>query len=220
MDPYLEGARWPGFHHDLATEVKRQLMPRLLPGYYADTATYFLVVSYDDVVIAEVMPHPMPHSLVEIRSLEKRSLVAAIEFLSPTNKKGEGRKQYLRKRSQILQSSAHLVEIDLLRKGRRVPLKGKVPPAAYFVLLSRAEERPDVEVWPIALNQLLPTVPVPLLKGDADVLLDLQQAVTAVYDLARYDLILRYDRAPDVPLTRRESAWAQELLPRADTAQS
>lgn len=51
MDPYLEGIRWPGFHHDLATAVKYQLLPQLEPKYYADTATYFLLDSEEDVAI-------------------------------------------------------------------------------------------------------------------------------------------------------------------------
>jgi hypothetical protein len=246
MDPYLEGIRWPGFHHDLATEIKRQLVPKLRPKYYADTATYFLLDSEDDVAIGEnlypdvdvfdrggggfpgtqlgtgtatapvrlqlALPHPMPHSRVEIRDLANRKLVTGIEFLSPTNKKGAGRKQYLRKRKRLLKSSAHLIEIDLLRRGRRLPLRGDVPHAVYFILLSRAEERPDVEVWPLALLDTLPTIPVPLLHGDADVTLDLQQAVTSVYDLSAYDDLIRYQDPPDVPFTPSEAVWAAPCL--------
>lgn len=35
MDPYLEGYLWPDFHHRLATEISRQLTPRLRPRYVA-----------------------------------------------------------------------------------------------------------------------------------------------------------------------------------------
>jgi hypothetical protein len=37
MDPYLEDSEiWPGFHHSLAVELKRQLNQRIGPKYYAD----------------------------------------------------------------------------------------------------------------------------------------------------------------------------------------
>ncbi len=35
MDPYLESYLWPDVHHRLATEICRQLMPRLMPRYVA-----------------------------------------------------------------------------------------------------------------------------------------------------------------------------------------
>ncbi len=71
-------------------------------------------------------------------------------------------------------------------------LRQPLPPAPYFVLLSRAEARPLTDVWPVELWQPLPTVPVPLLPGDADVPLDLQAALTSVYDGFGYDLAIDY----------------------------
>ena len=57
---------------------------------------------------------------LEIRDRRNRELVAVVELLSPVNKKsGPYRAQYLTKRSEILASPAHLVEIDLLRDGLR-----------------------------------------------------------------------------------------------------
>src|SRR5262249_29865603 len=50
---------------------------------------------------------------------EQRRLVTTIEVLSPANKTpgAHGRKLYLRKQREILESQVHLVEIDLLRAG-------------------------------------------------------------------------------------------------------
>ena len=45
-----------------------------------------------------------PHYWVEIRDVKRRKLVTAIEILSPFNKRGEGRVEYLRKRAAILKS--------------------------------------------------------------------------------------------------------------------
>jgi predicted NAD/FAD-dependent oxidoreductase len=68
------------------------------------------------------------------------------------------------------------------------------------------------EVWPIQIGEPLPTVAVPLLKGDADVPLDLQAALTTVYDAGGFDLVIDYREPPDVELSVEESAWLDELL--------
>lgn len=159
-----------------------------------------------------VMRTPVPHVTVEIRDIEHHHLVTAIEILSPTNKRGEGRREYLRRRDRFLESSVHLLEIDLLRKGRRVPMEEKLPPAPYFVLLSRADQAPLADVWPIALDQPLPTIPVPLLGREDDASLDLQRALSTVYDEYGMNYMIRYKEPPDVPLTPEQSAWVDQYL--------
>src|SRR5262249_50741008 len=142
-------------------------------------------------------------------------LVTCIEVLSPTNKTGPGREEYAAKRYQIVSSSAHLLEIDLLRDGARFATGKPLPPVAYFVFLSRAENRKDVEVWPIPLASPLPSVAVPLLPGDADATLDLQQALTTVYDILGYDELLDYRQPPPGKLSPEETAWVDAQLKRA-----
>ena len=133
-------------------------------------------------------------------------------MLSPTNKRGDGREEYLERRGRFLRSAAHLVEIDLLRTGQRVPMRQALPDAEYFVFVGRSERRPLTEVWPIPLGQPLPPVPIPLLAGDSDVRLELQAAFDAVYDAVGYDLLLKYDRLPQVALTPSQQVWAQNVL--------
>jgi hypothetical protein len=159
-----------------------------------------------------VMRAPVPHVTVEIRDVERRHLVAAIEILSPTNKRREGRREYLRRRERLLDSDAHLLEIDLLRKGRRVPMQRELPPAPYFVFLSRAEQRPITEVWPIDLGQPLPVVPVPLRAGEGDARLDLQRALTMVYDEYGLNHMIDYSKPPGVALTAEQAAWVDQHL--------
>jgi len=156
--------------------------------------------------MATIMPSAVPHVIIEIRDTTNRQLVTVIEILSPTNKRSHGHEEYLAKRQRLLLSRAHLLEIDLLRRGQRVPMQQPLPSAPYFVFLSRAEIRPMTEVWPIALNQPLPVAPVPLLPGDPDVPLDLQQAFTATYDLLGYDLAIDYTQPPEVPLEGEAAA--------------
>lgn len=159
-----------------------------------------------------IIPSPVPLVTVEIRSTDGRRLVTAIEILSPANKSGEGRREYLAKRHKVLRSSAHLVEIDLLRRGQRVPMQQELPAASYFVFVSRAEDRPMIDVWPVTLRQSLPTVAVPLLEGDSDLDLDLQQAFDNIYDLRGFDLLLDYHKPPEVPLSPGDTKWARGIV--------
>jgi hypothetical protein len=153
---------------------------------------------------------------VEIRDVAERRLVTAIELLSPTNKQGDGRAEYLERRRKLLLSTAHLIEIDLLRRGHRVPMKEPLPPFPYFVVVSRADRRPLCNVWPVALDQRLPTIRVPLLPGDSDVHLDLQGALDAVYDAFAYAATIDYSQPPDVPFTADEGTVAARILSRRD----
>ncbi len=162
--------------------------------------------------MATLMRTPVPHITVEIRDVANRELVAVIEVLSPTNKRGEGYDEYVDKRDRILRSSAHLIEIDLLRKGQRVPMQGTLPSVPYFVFLSRAHQRPLTEIYPIPLDQPLPQPPVPLLPGDADAKLDLQQAMTVVYEECGLNYMIDYSKPPEVPLSPEQDAWVDEHL--------
>jgi len=161
---------------------------------------------------ATVMPQAVPHVSIEIRDTAQRQLVTAIEILSPTNKRGEGRAEYLAKRRRLLLSSAHLIELDLLREGQRVPMQEPLPAAPYFVFLSRAERRPVLDIWPVALSQALPEIQVPLLNGDADLGLDLQAAFTATYDLLGYNLLVDYRQPPSPPLEPVLQQMAEVLI--------
>jgi hypothetical protein len=162
--------------------------------------------------LATIIPTSIPHVTIEIRDTAHRQLVTAIEVLSPTNKRGDGREEYLAKRRHVLLSTAHLLEIDLLRQGQRVPMQQPLPPAPYFIFLSRAEKRPITEIWPLSLKEPLPVVPVPLLPGDRDVALDLQQVFSTTYDLLGYDLAVDYTQEPEIPLSHADAAWAKTLL--------
>jgi hypothetical protein len=152
---------------------------------------------------------------VEIHHAEDEVLVTAIEILSPVNKQPshQAYTDYLRKRRELLRSNAHLIEIDLLRGGTRPPLKMDVPRAPYYIMLSRAEERPFVKVWPIPLNAKLPTVPVPLRAPDPDATLELGKVVANVYERGGYDVQIDYDGAvPPPALLPEEKAWVQRVL--------
>jgi hypothetical protein len=164
------------------------------------------------LIVAASFPEPIPHVSVEIRDVAQRRLVTCIEVLSPTNKRGPGREEYAAKRFQILSGTAHLVEIDLLRLGTRFPTAEPLPAVPYFVFVSRAGRRGEVEVWPILLEQPLPAFPIPLLPGDPPVTLDLQQALGVVYDIIGYDDLIDYTQPAPGALTPAEVAWVEKQL--------
>jgi hypothetical protein len=77
-------------------------------------------------------------SYLSVLDRASREVIAVVELLSPTNKRpGDNRTRYLAKRAGILNSAAHLVEIDLLRCPSPMPADDR-PACTYSVLVSRA----------------------------------------------------------------------------------
>ena len=149
---------------------------------------------------------------IEIRDKFGDDVISVIELLSPVNKIRH-RDAYLQKRAAILDSPVHLVEIDLLRAGERLPVLD--PPACdYLVSVSRAEDRPVVDLWPLSVRDPLPTVPVPLRNG-ANVSLDLRVLLDAIWGVSSYAERI-YRQPPDPPLSPDDAAWAAEILAGAD----
>lgn len=155
-------------------------------------------------------------SYLEVRDREDRSLVAAVELLSPSNKSpGDDRTQHILKCRRLLASPANLVEIDLLRGGLRMPWAG-VPPCDYLVAVSRSPERPRVGFWPVRLRERLPVIPIPLRPGQPEPTLDLQALLHKVYDDAGYEDHI-YQILPEPRLPPPDDAWAADLARAATT---
>jgi Protein of unknown function (DUF4058) len=153
-------------------------------------------------------------AFLEIRDREGRDLVTVIELLSPSNKRpGDDRQQYLAKRREILRSTAHLVEIDLLRGWTPMPAENR-PEGDYSVLVSRAGQRPRAEFWPIRLRDRLPVIPIPLRAADRDGRVDLQEVLHQAYDGPEYEIFI-YAGPPEPPLSAQDAEWAATFLPRA-----
>ena len=151
---------------------------------------------------------------LEVIDTHQQTVVTVIELLSPTNKivGSRGRASYEQKRREIMTSSSHFVEIDLLREGDHLHTRELLPEAEYFVHVSRKDRRPRGYVWPIRLQQRLPVIAIPLKCGDADVELDLQAVLSTAYDRAAYDLEIDYRSTPTPPLCGEVVEWANALL--------
>ncbi len=164
------------------------------------------------------IPEPMKRRAVNIYLTETKTLVTAIELLSPANKSGGGLAQYRRKRDSLLRSEVHLVEIDLLRSGQRPGPEVNEPPIEtdYVILLNRAEATNLrlSKIWPVSLAEPLPTIPVPLRAPDPDVPLPLPDIFDSIYATHYYQYRLDYSQPVPAPSLRPEmQTWfdAQEF---------
>jgi hypothetical protein len=144
-------------------------------------------------------------------------LVTVIEFLSTSNKlPGEGQKQYRQKQTELRAAGVSLVEIDLLREGEwtmQAPIY-IVPPAKrkiYGVIAHRGWNGGEYEYYPIALNQRLPTIRIPLRQSDADARLNLQTLIDQTYTNGAYDGI-DYTQRLQPPFDENIASWIDSTL--------
>lgn len=155
---------------------------------------------------------------VEIRDAKSNQLVTSIEILSPVNKRGKYLREYRQKRERLAAAGVHILEIDLLRRGRRpvrtshVTYSKDLADIHYLIsLLRRGSSK--LEAWPLLVTDPLPVVSLPLREPDADLALDLPACFADVYENAAYDLSIDYTEVPPPPLFDAETAqWIDTLL--------
>ncbi len=140
------------------------------------------------------------------------SLIAVLELLSPTNKEGDGRQLYLEKRNELLRETVHLVELDLLLGGKRLPIQGLLPPGDYFAYVARGDQRPRCEVYGWKLSEALTRIRLPLKPPDPDLVFDLPGLLAEAYRKGRYVRDLPYSSPPPVALAEENARWVAERL--------
>lgn len=254
MDPYIERSEiWPDFHDSLIAAIRGLLQPLLRPRYAALTQDRLYVVEADRPIRPDVAAirtsREEPQSAAatlevdapavfqlwreEIRQplihiIEPAAgnrLVTAIEVLSPDNKQqGPGRISYLKKRDELWDGAANLVEIDLLREGEpTVRVSGEqldsLDPWRYLVAVTRCSPSQQ-EVYAVALQHRLPRVAVPLIAEDEDVALDLQAAFDRCWNEGPYPELLEYTQKPPGALTDAETKWCEQILREAGLRKS
>ncbi|GMU24595.1 MAG: hypothetical protein AMXMBFR13_46690 [Phycisphaerae bacterium] len=176
-----------------------------------------------ETAVAEPLVLQIPRArfrqgFVEIRDRQDEGrLVTVIEFLSPSNKTpGDGRRQYRRKRDELVAAEVNLVEVDLTRAGRRELLvaQEQIPreyQTVYQACAFTAWADKPIGIYALPLSASLPSIQVPLRESDRPVLLDLQSLVDRAYEDGRYDSI-DYARPCNPPLEGEDAVWADELL--------
>jgi hypothetical protein len=203
---------------------RRRRKPRPRRAGEGGVAVAEVEASHPIVIAIETIEHDEHvERLVEV--YERRSgqdrLVATIEVVSPANKtRGHpGYDKYREKQGEVLAAQAHLIEIDLLRKGTHVTAvprdlaREKAAPFDYHVSVHRFDRPQDYFFYPIRLEQRLPAIMIPLLPGDPEVVLDLQAAFNRAYEAGPYRKRIRYGEDPIRPALRPDQAeWAKALM--------
>lgn len=241
MNPYLEHpALWHQVHNRLIVAIADAVTPQVAPKYRVSIEERIytsvedgLLVGIADVAITErqaptaaiatatatkpisvqvPMPVEVTERFLEVRLTQSGDVVCVIEVLSPKNKRsGAGRETYQIKRQNILQSQTNLIEVDLLRAGEAMPVLATIE-VPYRILVSRGYRRPAADLYAFGLAEPIPTILIPLLKGDTEPVVDLQTLLNDIYIRARFDLSIDYDQLPKPALSEAEFAWVRNIL--------
>lgn len=169
-------------------------------------------------LVVQVTEEPQTESILEITEIgSEHRVITVIEVLSPSNKfPGAGQDLYLQKQTELRRGRVNLVEIDLLRSGKRIAAipPVMVPPdyrTPYRVCVTRGHQQTKHEIYALPLRQRLPIIRIPLRQTDKDVTLDLQALIDLAYKNGGYDDI-DYRQPAEPPLENDDAAWADELL--------
>jgi hypothetical protein len=238
-------ALWPSIHTRLIVALANQIGQKIRPRYVASVEDRVYIEEAEQQRIPDLWvqkarpggPGPIPADgsstatplVVEVQELEVREhyieildryrdfgVVTVVELVSPSNKTaGPGRDSYLAKQREIRDSECHLVEIDLLRRGRHVMSipeshVTRAEPFDYLICVNRWPARKRFELYPCTLRDPLPTIGIPLAEPDPDAPLAIQTALAQVYGDAGYDLRVRYDEPCVPPLSHADQEWASE----------
>jgi hypothetical protein len=237
--PVNDKHRWDAVHGGWPMEIVRTLFDLLPPGFVAEPKVYHPAPFEVDVATIEDDhrdPHentpsgagvatllapaptltvPIDFSLLDEYEVliyddnRERTLVAAIEIVSPANKdRPDTREQFMGKVSSFLRRDVCVVVVDIVTTRqanlyaeflasleRTDPALVPEPPALYAVTLrsrkppkkkSPKKEPPLLDVWffPLAIGQPLPTVPL-WLGPELHITLPLEPSYSEVCRLLR-----------------------------------
>lgn len=189
---------------------RQPAMPEMAALAVAEPPTVYEV----DLPMAE----EVSESFLEIREVKTGRLITLMELLSPVNKiSDEGREQYIRTRADVLRTWTSLVEIDLLRDGKPMPMVGPDAESDYRILISPGWRRPHARLHAFSLRQPIPEISIPLQKGEDEPILALNDVLHRLYNRARFDLRLDYNAPPVPPLSEADAAWARERNVKRET---
>jgi len=183
-------------------------------------STVALAAETEAISVTVPLPEEVRESYLAIKEGGTGTVITVLELISPKNKRSkESRKVYESKRQQVLGSSTHLVEIDLLRTGQPIGILEEIQ-SDYRILISPGESpsetlrerRPRAYMYAFGLRDAIPSFTLPLRPGDVEPLVELQSILNEVYDQAYFDMAVDYTQEPVPKLNPEDATWADELL--------
>jgi hypothetical protein len=205
--PVNDKHRWDAVHGGWPMEIVRTLFDILPAGFVAEPKIYHgspfevdvSMIEDDDrpphveesgggtATLTAAPPLTVPADLSELDEYEirvydaerERTLVAAVEIVSPANKdRPETREQFISKADALLRQGVCVAVVDIVtsyqanlyaellaRFGQTDPRLGDPPAPLYAVTLrgrKPKKRRPVLDLWyfPLAVGQPLPTIPL------------------------------------------------------------
>ena len=149
---------------------------------------------------------------IEIHHRPGRSLVTAIEILSPTNKAGEGYWDYLSKRRKMIHQNVHLVELDSADSRTQAAYERYVAPGGSLRDCLAGCVQTEVRGLRLVCAPAIAEDSHSFLPPDPDVILDLPALFALGYERGRYARELDYSAPLDLPLAPADRTWAEELV--------
>jgi hypothetical protein len=246
MDPYLE-RHWQNVHASLVTAISGALNRALPDDLVAIVEERVAIEPdmpagmRQDVQVVEPsnayrlgQPEPIDTSglspyriaapadpalehFVRIEETGSGLTVCVIEVVSPSNKVGDGLREYVAKRTELLECGSHVVEIDLVRRGRwnAIVQPQVCPPelkTTYRVTTRVATDASAVYVTPIALRDPLPEISIPLRAKDVKPRVNLQALLDDVYASGACWKWAHYSEPLNPPLEAADIPWAEERI--------
>jgi hypothetical protein len=199
--PLDDVASWEELHGQWPASIVQQLRHKLPTGYVAGPKVHSGAQIEIDVAVETTLPDYDEYEVRIYDARRGRHLVAAIEFVSPTNKdRPEHRNAFVGKCAALLQKGVAVSIVDLVTirqfnlyaellafLGHRDPTLSTPPPHLYATSTRcvKKEKRTLLEAWShvLTLGQPLPTLPL-WLTADLVIPLDLEQS----YEQACHDL--------------------------------
>jgi hypothetical protein len=165
-------------------------------------------------LIAQI--EPVTEHFIKIVEAGNERLISVIEFVSPTNKRGQGLVAFRDKRVELVDSGVNFVEIDLVRAGDWQallrPHTTRKRASLYRATVRTPRDLGAVYLQPIRLQDKLPDIHIPLRRDDPKLMLELQPLLDRAYDNGRYARRIDYHRDPEPLLEAEDAVWADQML--------
>lgn len=207
VDPFLEGqGLWSDLHLSFIC-CWRELLMRKLPKRYVAR-----IVEPNIRNALGRLSDLIPMRRIEIQRRSDDGVVTVLELLTPIHKHDPEQREYLSERDAWHGQRVNLVEVDLLLSGVRIPFPGPLPEGDFYAMLLRTNlpRRQDVYWW--RLQDPLPVIPIPLEGLEENIVSDLQEVYTTMFDRAAYDQLVQYNQPIGIVLRSSMREWVDERL--------